>query len=234
LRFCNPGASRGSIRMQMDAGMRDADAEEVRKAKAGDYSAFEALVSKYERPIYTLARRIVGNVEDAEDVVQESFASVVEHLTEFREEASFYTWLSRIASNHALKLLRKRRGLATIPRDEGATPELGHLPRPEYIAPWAKDPLEAGANPSIRALVETALGELDEKYRLAFVLRDIQGLSTEAAAQALGITEGNLKVRLLRARLQLRERLTRALGDEAARVTPPADHDETRDGDEVR
>jgi RNA polymerase sigma-70 factor (ECF subfamily) len=208
--------------------MQDQDSEEVRRAKAGDYSAFEALVSKYERPIYTLARRIVGNVEDAEDVVQESFASVVEHLAEFREESTFYTWLSRIATNHALKLLRKRRGLATVPLDEGS------VSRPEFIAPWATDPKEAAQDPSIRALVEEALAELDEKHRLAFVLRDIEGLSTEAAARELGITEGNLKVRLLRARLQLRERLTQVLGDKAARVAPPADHEETRHGDEVR
>lgn len=210
------------------------DGELVRRAKAGEYPAFEALVSKYERPIYTLARRIVGNVEDAEDVVQETFASVLEHLAEFREEASFYTWLSRIASNHALKVLRKRRGLSIVPLDEGAVSDGQGLPRPEYIAPWTKDPLDAGKDPSIRALIEQALGELDEKYRLAFVLRDIQGLSTEAAAQALGISEGNLKVRLLRARLQLRERLTRVLGDPSAQVAPPADHEESRLDDEVR
>jgi RNA polymerase sigma-70 factor, ECF subfamily len=215
-------------------GRVDGDVELVRRAKAGDYSAFEALVSRYERPLYTLARRIVGNVEDAEDVVQESFAGVVEHLREFREEASFYTWVSRIVTNHALKLIRKRRGLVTIPLHEEAVSETHGLPRPEFIAPWAMDPSDAGKNPSIRTLVETALGELDEKYRLAFVLRDIQGLSTEAAAQALGISEGNLKVRLLRARLQLRERLTRVLGDQAARVEAPADHDETRHDDEVR
>jgi RNA polymerase sigma-70 factor (ECF subfamily) len=215
--------------------MADEDAELVRRAKAGEYAAFEALISKFERPIYTLVRRIVGNVEDAEDVVQESFASVVEHLQDFREESSFYTWISRIASNQALKLIRKRRGLRTVPLDEKTTRDDRDLPRPEFIAPWALDPLEAEKNPSVRALIETALGELEEKYRLAFVLRDIQGLSTAAAAHELGISEGNLKVRLLRARLQLRERLTRVLGDEAARVAPPADHhEEARHDDEVR
>jgi RNA polymerase sigma-70 factor (ECF subfamily) len=210
------------------------DAELVRRAKAGDYAAFEGLVSRYERPIYALVRRIVGNVEDAEDVVQESFASAVEHLQDFREESSFYTWLSRIASNHALKLIRKRRGLRTVRLDEKTTRDDHDLPRPEFIAPWATEPLEAEKQPSIRALIETALDELDEKYRLAFVLRDVQGLSTVAAAHALGISEGNLKVRLLRARLQLRERLTRALGDAAARVAPPADHEEARHDHELR
>src|SRR5689334_3964727 len=208
----------------------DDDVDLVRRAKSGDYPAFEALVSKYEQPMYALARRIVGSAEDAEDVVQDAFSSVVQHLPEFRGDSSFHTWLSRIATNQALKVLRKRRGLSTVPLDEESTA----LPRPEYIAPWAKDPEEAARTPSIRALIEEALKELDEKYRLAFVLRDLEGLSTEAAAQTLGITESNLKVRLLRARLQLRERLTRALGDEAARVLPPGDHEEARHDDEVR
>ncbi len=210
--------------------MADEDNELVQRAKAGEYAAFDALVSKYERRIYTLARRIVGNPEDAEDVVQESFASVVEHLGDFREESSFHTWLSRIATNQALKLIRKRRGLPTVPLDEEAVAESRGLPRPEFIAPWSKDPGEAAKEPSIRALIEAALAELDEKYRLAFVLRDMQGLSTEAAARALGISEGNLKVRLLRARLQLRERLTRVLGDAAARVLAPSDHEEHEAG----
>jgi RNA polymerase sigma-70 factor (ECF subfamily) len=212
----------------------DDDVDLVRRAKSGDYPAFEALVSKYERSMYALARRIVGNVEDAEDVVQDTFSSVVQHLGEFREESSFYTWLSRIATNQALKVLRKRRGLPTIPLDETRDEDAMALPRPEFIAPWSQDPLEAGKDLSIRALVEQALHELDEKYRVVFVLRDLQGLSTEAAANALGITESNLKVRLLRARLQLRERLTRVLGDESARLLPPEDHQEARHDDEVR
>ena len=203
----------------------DPDAEEVRKAKAGAYEAFEALVSKYERPIYTLARRIVGSAEDAEDVVQETFSSVVQHLQEFREESSFQTWLSRIATNHALKLLRKRRGLPTVPLDEDKAGDGAPLSHPEFIAPWVRDSNEAADDPALRRLIEEALGELDEKYRLVFVLRDMEGLSTEAAAEALGISVPNVKVRLLRARLQLRERLTRALGDETRQVAPPASHD---------
>jgi len=212
----------------------DDDVDLVRRAKSGDYPAFEALVSKYQQSMYALARRIVGNTEDAEDVVQDAFSSVVQHLGEFRGEASFQTWLSRIATNQALKVLRKRRGLSTVPLDESRDLDAAALPRPEYIAPWAKDPREAGRDPSIRTLIEQALAELDEKYRLAFTLRDLQGLSTEAAAQILGISESNLKVRLLRARLQLRERLTRVLGDESARILPPGDHQEARHDDEVR
>jgi RNA polymerase sigma-70 factor (ECF subfamily) len=212
----------------------DDDVDLVRRAKSGDYPAFEALVSKYERSMYALARRITGNPEDAEDVVQDAFSNVVQHLGEFRGDSSFHTWLSRIATNQALKVLRKRRGLSTVPLDEARDGDALALPRPEFIAPWSQDPQEAGKDPSIRTLVEQALEELDEKYRVVFVLRDLQGLSTEAAAQILGITESNLKVRLLRARLQLRERLTRVLGDESARILPPEDHQEARRDDEVR
>ncbi|MBI3854560.1 MAG: sigma-70 family RNA polymerase sigma factor, partial [Planctomycetes bacterium] len=143
------------------AGQPDEDADLVRQAKAGEYAAFEALVSKYERPIYTLARRIAGRAEDAEDVVQETFASVVEHLADFRGEAAFHTWLSRIATNHALKVLRKRRGLPTVPLDENGSAGGPALPRPEFIAPWAKDPLEAGKDPSVRVMIDQALAELD-------------------------------------------------------------------------
>jgi len=171
-----------------------------------------------------LARRIVGSVEDAEDVVQETFSTVVEHLGGFREEASFYTWISRIATNHALKLLRKRKGLPTVPLDEDRDASRDALPHPEFIAPWSQDPTEAAQDPAHRRLIDQALAELDEKYRVVFVLRDVEGLSTEATAQALGITVANVKVRLLRARLQLRERLTRELGDETRRVIPPTDH----------
>jgi len=206
------------------AGKVDVEGELLRQAKAGDYAAFEALVSKYERPIYTLARRIVGNVEDAEDVVQDTFSTLVEHLGDFREEASFYTWISRIATNHALKILRKRRGLPVVPLDEDRDASSEPLPHPEFIAPWSQEPTEAAGDPALRRLIDQALTELDEKYRVVFLLRDVEGLSTEATAQALGISVPNVKVRLLRARLQLRERLTRHLGDETRRVLPPTDH----------
>jgi RNA polymerase sigma-70 factor (ECF subfamily) len=157
--------------------------------------------------------------EDAEDVVQETLMSVVEHLQDFREEATFYTWVMRIATNHALKLIRKRRGLPSVPLEE----EEGYadIPRPDYIAEWRE---EEGLSEARRRLLDQALEELDEKYRAVFLLRDVEGLSTKATAEALGVSEGNVKVRLLRARLMLRERLTRELGDAATRVPSPGGH----------
>ena len=199
----------------------DADLPVVRLAQAGDYAAFESLVAKFERPVYSLARRIAGRDHDAEDVVQQTFISVVEHLGEFRGEARFSTWLMRIATNHALALLRKRARHETASLDEASGgDDYAPVPHPQYIAVWRETPAEVAAQRETRQLIEAALDELDEKYRLAFVLRDVEGLSTAETAAALGISEANVKVRLLRARLMLRERLTRQFGDEATRVAP--------------
>lgn len=198
----------------------DEDRELVRKARGGDFAAFEALVAKHEGRVFALAMRLTRRREDAEDAVQETFLSVVEHLEDFREEATFLAWLLRIATNHALKILRKRRGLPTVALEEG----WGGLPLPEVIAPWAREPAEAAGDPEVKRLLEQALDDLDEKYRSVFVLRDVEGLSTADAAAALEISENNVKVRLLRARLQLRERLTKALGDPARRMSRPGDH----------
>lgn len=204
----------------------DGDRELVHRARQGDFEAFESLVALYERRIYGLALRIVRRQHDAEEVVQQTFLSVVEHLAEFREEARFSTWLMRIATNHALLLLRKRSRRRTVPLGEeyGENEDYASVPRPEYIAQWRETPDEIASRKETQQLLAAALDELDDKYRLVFLLRDVEGLSTAETAEALGITEANAKVRLLRARLMLRERLTRQFGDEASRVTPDHDH----------
>ncbi len=197
----------------------------VGRARQGDFAAFEGLVSKYERRLYGLAVRMLRNRHDAEEVVQQTFLSVIEHLEDFREEAAFQTWLMRIAANHALALLRKRRTRATVPLAEDRSRDsYEDLPHPDFIAQWRETPDQVAARRETRQLVAEALDELDEKYRLVFVLRDVEGLSTKETAELLGITPGNVKVRLLRARLMLRERLTRLFGDEATRVPPGHDH----------
>ena len=162
-----------------------------------------------------VAYRMLRNQHDAEDVTQQAFISALEHLNDFREESSFYTWLMRIASHAGLKIIRKRQGLPTEPLD---------LPRPEFIATWKDSPVKLAQQNETARLIEDALAELDEKHRLVFLLRDVEGLSVKETAEATGLTEANVKVRLLRARLQLRERLTRALGDPGQRI-PPHRHD---------
>ena len=204
-------------------------AEEDRRlvtlARGGDFGAFESLVSKYERRVYTLALRIVRHAQDAEEVVQQTFLSLVEHLKGFRGESSFYTWLMRIATNHALALLRKRSVRSAVSLDaDGAGDSYSGLPHPDYIAVWRETPDQIASRRETRRLVDEALDKLDDKYRLVFLLRDIEGLSTRETAEALGITPENVKVRLLRARLMLRERLTRVFGDEATRVAAGHDH----------
>lgn len=198
------------------------DAELVRRAKTGELMAFEELTRRHEAAVYALARRILLHEQDAEDVTQQAFLSVLEHLDGFREEASFRTWLLRIATHAALKVLRKRRGLPTVSLDEltAPDPDGASLPHPEYIADWRDTPEQLAWRQETRRLIEQALDELDDKHRLVFLLRDVQGLSVRETAEVLGLSEVNVKVRLLRARLKLRERLTRVFGDPARRLEP--------------
>jgi RNA polymerase sigma-70 factor (ECF subfamily) len=201
------------------------DAALVRLAKAGDLAAFETLTARHERSIYSLALRIVRHPHDAEDVTQEAFLGALSHLAGFREEASFGTWLHRIATHAALKVLRKRHGLETVSLEQATEPDApGRVPHPEYIADWQESPEQLAQRNETRRVLEDALADLDEGYRLVFLLRDVEGFSIKETAAALGLTPANVKVRLLRARLQLREALTRVFGDARRRVPPGHSH----------
>jgi RNA polymerase sigma-70 factor, ECF subfamily len=202
------------------------DSELVRQARAGDFGAFETLVARHERAVYSLARRMLQSEQDAEDVTQQSFISALEHLRGFREEASFGGWLRRIATHAALKILRRRRTVPMTSLEAATEPEEGYegISHPEYIADWSQSPGELAQRRETRGLIEEALARLDEKHRPVFLLRDVEGLSVQETANALGLSEVNVKVRLLRARLQLREQLTQAFGDPARRVVRSATH----------
>ncbi len=203
----------------------DPDAQRVRLARQGNYEAFEELVSQYERSVYNLAMRIVRNPHDAEDVVQQTFLSVLEHLDGFDGRALFHTWLVRIATNHALKILRKKRGLPSVSFNAIHDNDDAPLPHPEFVSPWHDQPEQLAQQREIQHLLTEALENLDDKYRLVFLLRDVEGLSTEETAEVLGISVANAKVRLLRARLMLREKLTRALGDPDKQVHTDHKHE---------
>jgi RNA polymerase sigma-70 factor (ECF subfamily) len=198
------------------------DNELVARAKAGDLESFEALVSRHERRVYSLALRMLRHEQDAQDVTQTALLSALEHLDGFRGESSFGAWLLRIATHAALKIIRKRKGLATISLEGATEPgeETDAIPHPEFIADWRQSPEELVHRNEVQRLLDDALDQLDEKHRLVFLLRDVQGLSVKETAQALGLSEANTKVRLLRARLRLREEITRVLGDEARRFAP--------------
>jgi len=210
----------------MEENARPTDLDLLRRAREGQWEAFEELVSRFEPRVFGLTRRILNQRQDAEDATQQTFLSVMEHMDRFREEASVATWIIRIATNHALKILRKQRGLKTVPLEtqtDSSSDEEG-LRRPDFIAEWHNDPADLAEQSEVMHLLRKALEELDEKYRVVFVLRDIEEFSTRETAELLDISVSNVKVRLLRARLQLRERLTRALGDESTQMTAPADH----------
>ena len=210
-----------------ETGQAPSDLELLSLARQGRWDAFETLVARFERRVFGVAWRILQQREDAEDATQQPFLSVMEHLDRFREESSVATWILRIATNHALKLLRKRRGLVTVPLETAgrdSSDDSDPLPHPDFIAQWQDDPADLAHRAEIRQLLNEALAEVDEKHRLVFVLRDIEGYSTQETADMLGISVANAKVRLLRARLQLRERLTRTLGDEATRIVAAHDH----------
>ena len=198
-----------------------ADAELVRRAQGGELEAFEALTNRYEQRIYSLAMRMLRQEQDAEDVTQQAFLSALENLGGFRGDASFATWILRIATHAALKVIRKRKGLDTVSLEEATETTDGYdaFPHPEYIAYWRQSPELLVHNNEIRRLLDEALAKLDEKHRMVFLLRDVEGLSVKETAEALGLSEANTKVRLLRARLQLREELTQTLGDPERRIT---------------
>jgi RNA polymerase sigma-70 factor, ECF subfamily len=192
----------------------------VRRARGGELAAFETLADRYEQRVYSLALRMLRHEQDAEDVTQQAFLGALEGLGSFRGDASFSTWLLRIATHAALKVIRKRKGLDTVSLEEATEPseDYDSIPHPEYIADWRQSPERLVHKNEIRRLLDEALARLDEKHRPVFLLRDVEGLSVKETAEALGLSEANTKVRLLRARLQLREELTRTLGDPERRV----------------
>jgi RNA polymerase sigma-70 factor (ECF subfamily) len=179
----------------------------VDRARSGDQQAFAALVTQYERKIYRLALNITRNEEDAEDVLQEAFLKAYEHLDRFEGHSKFYTWLVRIAVNEALMKLRKRKGDRTVSLDEPM--ETGEETVAREIAVWEDNPEQRYSREEMQTILDEAVASLKPDFRTVFTLRDIEEMSTEETAEALGISVPAVKSRLLRARLALREKLTR-------------------------
>lgn len=179
----------------------------VTSAQAEDATAFTSLVEHYQRKIFRLAMNITQNTEDAEDVLQETFLKAYEHLAGFQRNSKFYTWIVRIAVNQALMKLRKRRGDKLVSLDEPM--ETGEEEVKREIAVWEGNPEERYSQEELRKILDDAVESLKPDFRTVFALRDIEELSTEETAEALGISVTAVKSRLLRARLALREKLTR-------------------------
>jgi len=196
--------------MSDSAAVVDDDQELLQRVRAGDQEAFYTLVSRYERPLYRSALAITRSPADAEDVVQETFLRAYEHLAQFRGEAKFQTWLTQIALNTARMRLRKNHGALWESLDQPRTTEEGVLPRD--VREWRENPEQQLGREEIETVLHQALKGLPAGYREVVALRDIQLLSTQETAEILGLSVANVKTRLLRARLQLRERLAAHLG----------------------
>lgn len=176
----------------------------VARAKSGDAVAFEELVNRYERKIFRLTMNITRNREDAEDAMQDAFMKSYSHLKDFQEDSRFYTWLVRIAANEALMRLRKRRP-NQVSLDEPLENEDDIMPR--EIEDWGPSPEQRYAQTEMHEILSHVIDTLEPNLRVVFVLRDLEGLSTEETASAVGISNSAVKARLLRARLKLREKL---------------------------
>ena len=163
-----------------------------------------------------MAQHVTQNREDAEDVLQETFMKSYEHLDQFQGNSKFYTWIVRIAVNQALMKLRRRKTDKSVSIDENI--DTGEDTMVREIAAWDEDPEQRFSRDELGGILDTAVQSLEPPYRSVFVLRDIDELSTEETAEALGLSVPAVKSRLLRARLQLREKLTRYFkrkGDDA-------------------
>lgn len=174
--------------------------------RAGDRTAFAALVDVYSERIYRLALKILGDAQDAEDVLQETFIKALRALPTFEGRSSLSTWLHRIAVNEALMLVRKRKPeMASIDQeDENVEGE----EQPVEIVDWCCLPESELLNTESRRALDAAVQKLSPALRVVFVLRDVQGLSVRDTAEALNLSEVAVKTRLLRARLKLREELS--------------------------
>ncbi len=184
------------------------DKDLVRQAQRGDEDAFAELVHRHEHRVYSLALGMLHNPADAEDVLQETFISALRGLSTFRGDASFATWLYRIAYNATLMKLRKESPAFSL--DETIEGDENNMPR--ELTDWSHDPVDAALNAETRAVMDDAIAALPPAARAVFIMRDVDGLSTEETAAALGISVEAVKVRLHRARLALREHLAPYFG----------------------
>jgi len=179
--------------------------------RSGDRAEFARLVDAYSAPIYRLGLRMLGTEQDAEDVLQNTFLSALTHLSSFEGRSSILTWLYRIAVNEALMILRRGRPEVSI--DDTDAKDENDIIHPTQFVDWVALPEDELLSDEGRQALDTAIQKLPENLRTVFLLRDIQELSIKDTAETLGITESNVKVRLLRARLSLREQLSYYYGE---------------------
>jgi len=206
----------GSMPERLNVKVKPADPVEVReqdlirRVQAGEKELFYQLVKPYERRIYAAALAVLRNEAEAEDAAQEAMLKALTHIRQFRAEARFSTWLTQITVNEAL--MRRRKAHSEIMEPIGERQEEDGTYTPRDFADWREIPSEVLERKEIRQKLASAVAGLAAKYREVFMLRDVQHLSIEETAEALGITQASVKTRLLRARLMLRDLLAPGLG----------------------
>ena len=188
---------------------RQAELALIERILCGEKELFYQLVRPYERRVYVMAFTILRNEADAQDAAQDALFKAFKHLSQFRSEARFSTWLVQVTLNEARMRLRKNhleimRPIEDVEQDDGSY-------TPRDFTDWREIPSEALERKQVREMLVKALASLAQKYREVFVLRDVQHMSTEEAAEVLGISPGAVKTRLLRARLMLRDFLAPGL-----------------------
>lgn len=206
-------------RLRVERTDDDGDAELIRGALNGDEASARALIQRYNRRLYRVARSVVGDDAEAEDVLQDAYVRAFSALGSFRGDSSLATWLTRIVVNEALQRLRRRkihRIGASISRDGPEAAEI--VPFPIHAS--LPDPEIAMAQRELRALVEQAIDGLPQEFRTVLVARTIEGMSTEETADALGLKAQTVKTRLHRARQMLRAALDEHLEAQFAHVFP--------------
>lgn len=196
----------------------EVDLDLVARARRGETGAFEALFRRHHRAVYRTLLGITGRPEDAEDAVQNAFLKAFQHLDQFAGASRFSTWLTRIAINEGLGRLRERGRVESLDESDEAD-DATFMPR--NVRAWDDDPEILRSRAQAKELVEREMLKLPAKYRLAVLLRDIQQLSAEEAAQILGLGVPTLKTHLLRGRLQLREALAVHFAPRRRASTPP-------------
>lgn len=179
------------------------------EAKQGDKGAFTELVNRYAQRVFRVARHITKNDQDAEDVLQDTFLKAYSRLGQFEGNAKFYTWIVRVAVNEALMRIRRGKNRVTVSLDQELETSDGAIQR--ELPAETESPEESLSRTELRESLTQAIDSLSEIYRPVFVLRDVEGLSTEETAEMLNLSLPAVKSRLLRARLQLRQKLRRFL-----------------------
>ena len=186
----------------------------VRQAQGGDTRAFDELVVRYRDKVYRLSFKILRNEDDAAEALQDAFTSAFRGLKNFKSESTFSTWLYRVATNASLMKYRKRRDDHLSLEQSQSTQRDAE---PLAIPDWSQQPLEELLDAETREVMEEGLKRLPEDLRTVFILRDEEGLSNAEVAEILDLTVAAVKSRLHRARLRLRDRLSRYFADRLTR-----------------